>query len=129
LPGDKMDGTLRVPAAQPSREGEGDAGFIVVQSGEGDAMPEGKWRGAPTPKGQRTGTEFTGTIFEGVNVELSEYGFHRHGKLNGGIELNYANRCHCNVTERRCCSRCPTSCDCQPTGSLGRAFSATGELE
>jgi hypothetical protein len=38
---------------------EGDAGFIAVQSGEGDAIPGRGWRGAPTPKRQRTGNDFT----------------------------------------------------------------------
>ena len=49
--------TLGVLAAH-SREGEGDAGFIVAQSGEG---------GAQTMKGQRTGNDST-TKLELVKV-------------------------------------------------------------
>ena len=36
-----------------SREGEGGAGFIVVQSGEGDAMPRSGGGAVPTPTRQR----------------------------------------------------------------------------
>jgi hypothetical protein len=58
LHGDIMNETLRVPAAQAER-GRGGSGFIGVQSGEGDAMPDRGWRDAQTPEGQRTGNDPT----------------------------------------------------------------------
>ena len=39
LQSDKMKVMLQVPAAQQSREADGDAGFIVVQSGERRQTP------------------------------------------------------------------------------------------
>ena len=41
------------------QQSRGDAGFIVVQSGEGREIPDRGCRGAPTPKEQRTDTYFT----------------------------------------------------------------------